>query len=208
MSIPSAKEMSTELLALLNVPETEFDYEKYSETVDGFAAKLLSELALKVTPKTSDERLAALVREYCQRFDGVAHRVEQAPKVNDSMFPLFRGGLFARFAHQLTRTGKILTVLPILEGILRGLPYGKDNAMVEAIMMSIRQQGRVERTAQLASIKVEISDLIERATDIPDLQVRLLKVREIIRREGNATDLQMLLYMKLAEKYQELTAGK
>lgn len=99
-------------------------------------------------------------------------------------------------------------MLPVIEGILRGLPYGKDNAMVEAIMTSIRQQGRVERTAQLASIKVEISDLIERATDIPDLQVRILKVREIIRREGNATDLQMLLYMKLAEKYQELTAGK
>lgn len=208
MTIPSAKEMSAKLLALLNVPESEFDFEQYSKAVDEFATELLVELGSKITPKTSDERLTALVREYCQRFDGVAHRVEQAPKVNDSMFPLFRGGLFAKFAHQLTQSENIRMVLPILEAVLRGLPYGSDDAIVEAIMANIRQRGRVERSTHLAAVKGEISNLLDGAVDASSLQSRVLEVTEIIRREGNSTDLQMFFYIKLAEKYQELTASK
>lgn len=168
MTIPSAKEQASLFIRTLNdiTDATPDVYERYMREVNEYASALLDEMVDKIHDHASDERIAALLREYCQRFDGVAHRVEQAFQTPRPTFPLFRGGLFALFIQRLKGSPNRNKLLTLVERYASSLPYNDKDVAVQTMLTSMRSQVHAENREWDARL---ISSLEEQVKDIQTL---------------------------------------
>ena len=140
MALLSAKHQAQQVLSLLRdiTPDNESAQQRFMTAAEDYIMDLLEDMSAKFQNHISDERMTAIVREYCQRFDGVVHRVEQGMLTSKPTFPLFRGALFAAFIHRLKTSPNRSAMMPIIEKIARGLPYGVNDVAVTAMITDIR----------------------------------------------------------------------
>jgi len=199
MSILSSKETAANLATLL-MAEGEFDYEQYQSAVKDYTSALFHEMRGKINNRTTRERLTSLLREYCQRFDGVVHRVEQT--VNDPdrpLFPLFRGGLFCFFISMMMKSPQLNLILPDLEYAAKHLPYG-DSRILQSLLNSARKEVAVVKASAEDKVIQEITDLLSEVKTRDQLKHATLKASNIILKAGNSPRLLMHLYHEIGSR--------
>lgn len=166
MTLKSAKEFSAEIIQLLNVEEAEFDYENYNKIVSTYTVGLLAEMLDRTGPKVTEEREISLMREYCQRFDSAVHRIEQAQTKIKPQFPLFKGAVFVRFIDAVKGTTKDPAgAARRIKQIATGLPYAKDNPIIQVMiddLLGVVRKSSVEITAE---VMYRITTILEEVKD-------------------------------------------
>lgn len=204
MQLRSSKEMAAFFFEMLNVAEAEFDFEKYANEVSSFGNALLSEMSSKLKASGRDEARGALMREYCQRYDAVVHRVEQK-QPQQPLFPMFRGGLFAMYLHAMEKSPHFTTVLlPDAEEIAKTLPYGEDDRAIQALLFSYRAKANQVRQAQYVEVRQRIVSLLDAATTPEELAAAVRVLNGELAKQHHPAELKMFLYLQLVLAFERI----
>lgn len=209
-TIPSAKETAAQLVALLQVPEAEFDFDTYACVVENYSHRLIVEMASKIHERTTREVMAGLLREYCQRFDGVVNRVQKAMSGKAPMFPLFRGAFFCRYVMALKDSTHFEELMRDIEYAVQHLPYGRDDVILQTILADARKQVRQAQEERITDIKQQIAEIIDaaRTKSKPEFLSAVREAAQIVRIAGNPPGLLLFLYGQIGGAAMAFTDGR